>query len=49
MNWQAQKAAKHLAHTGQITVIVQDNHPIHNSNEVRQHSNQWQQQGLYSY
>ena len=47
MNWQAQKAAKHLANTGQITVIVQDNHPIHKSQEVRQYWNQWQQQGLY--
>ena len=47
MNWQAQKAAKHLAKTGQITVIVQDNHPIHKSKEVRQYWNQWQQQGLY--
>ena len=34
MNWQADKAAKHLAKTGQITVIVQDNHPIHKSKEV---------------
>lgn len=47
MNWQAQKAAEHLANTGQITVIVQDNHPIHRSREVRQYWHQWQQQGLY--
>ena len=47
MNWQADKAAKRLAKTGQITVIVQDNHPIHKSQEVRQYWNQWEQQGLY--
>ena len=29
MNWQADQAEKRLAQTGQITVIVQDNHPIH--------------------
>lgn len=47
MNWQANQAAKRLAKTGQITVIVQDNHPIHKSKEVRQYWNQWQEQGLY--
>ena len=47
MNWQADKAAKRLAKTGQITVIVQDNHPIHKSKEVRQHWNRWQEKGLY--
>ena len=35
MNWQADQAAKRLAKMGQITVIVQDNHPIHKSKEVR--------------
>ena len=29
MNWQAEQAQKRLLETGQITVIVQDNHPIH--------------------
>lgn len=29
MEWQAQQAQLRLATTGQITVIVQDNHPIH--------------------
>ena len=47
MNWQADKAAQHLAKTGQITVIVQDNHPIHKSKEVRQYWSKWQEQGLY--
>lgn len=47
MNWQADKATKRLAQTGQITVIVQDNHPIHKSQELRQYWNQWEQQGLY--
>ena len=47
MNWQADKAEKCLATTGKITVIVQDNHPIHKSKEVRQYWNQWQEKGLY--
>ena len=47
MNWQAEQAQKRLLETGQITVIVQDNHPIHKSKEVRQYWNQWQKQGLY--
>ena len=47
MNGQADQAEKRLAQTGQITVIVQDNHPIHKSQEVRQYWSQWEQQGLY--
>jgi transposase len=47
MNWQAEQAQKRLLETGQITVIVQDNHPVHKSKEVRQYWNQWQEQGLY--
>ncbi|MDJ0662120.1 MAG: hypothetical protein QNJ42_21935 [Crocosphaera sp.] len=31
MDWQAQQASQRLKETGQITVIVQDNHPIHMS------------------
>ncbi len=47
LNWQAQQAAKRLAQTGQITVIVQDNHPIHMSKKVREHWSAWQEQGLF--
>lgn len=47
MHWQAQKAQARLATTGKITVIVQDNHPIHTSKQVRACWQQWQEQGLY--
>ncbi len=47
MNWQAQKAALHLEQTGQITVIVQDNGPIHLSKASQSQSEQWQAQGLF--
>ena len=47
MNWQAEQAAKRLEQRGQITVIVQDNHPIHKSRNVRRYWKQWQEQGLY--
>jgi transposase len=47
LDWQALLAAKRLADTGQITVIVQDNHPIHTSKAVRTNWQRWQEQGLY--
>ena len=47
LDWQAEKAAQHLAETGQITVIVQDNHPIHKSKQVREHWSAWQEKGLF--
>lgn len=47
LDWQAHQAAQRLAETGQITVIVQDNHPIHTSKAVQSHWPQWQEQGLY--
>lgn len=47
MDWQAEQAAKRLAKTGQITVIVQDNHPIHMSKKVRDHWTDWQEKGLF--
>ncbi len=47
LDWQAEKAAKLLAETGQITVIVQDNHPIHTSKKVREHWSAWQEKGLF--
>lgn len=47
MEWQATKAAQHLAQTGQFTVIVQDNASTHRSRLTQHHWDQWQQQGLY--
>ncbi|GBL17165.1 hypothetical protein MTo_04495 [Microcystis aeruginosa NIES-1211] len=45
LEWQAQLAAQHFEKTGEITVIVQDNHPIHRSKQVREYWDKWQQQG----
>lgn len=47
MQWQASVAKERIAANGQITVIVQDNHPIHLSRQVKDYWSQWQQQGLY--
>lgn len=46
MDWVAQKAAQTLAATGRLTVVVQDNGPLHKSRLVRQHWARWQEQGL---
>lgn len=46
MNWVAQKAALSLAQTGRLTVVVQDNCPIHKRDIVRQHWQRWQEEGL---
>lgn len=47
LDWQAQQAAQRSADTGQITVIVQDNHPIHTSKAAKSRWSQWHEQGLY--
>lgn len=47
MEQQAILASKHLAQTGRITVVVQDNGPIHTSSEVRQRWTEWEKKGLY--
>ena len=47
LDWQAKQAAQRLANTGQITVVVQDNHPIHTSKAAKSRWSQWQEQGLY--
>lgn len=47
LDWQAHQAAQRLADTGQITVIVQDNHPIHTNKVVQSRWSQWYEQGLY--
>jgi hypothetical protein len=44
---QAQKAAQTLAETGLITVIVQDNGPVHTSHAAQAEWQNWQQQGLF--
>lgn len=46
MDWIADKAASLLKETGKITVVVQDNSPIHKSWEVRACWQRWSQQGL---
>ena len=46
MNWQAQKAASHLAER-QITVMIQDNASSHKSKLVQKCWIEWQKQGLY--
>lgn len=47
MDWIADKAARRLAETGCLTVVVQDNCKIHKCERVRQHWQRWQAQGLY--
>jgi putative transposase len=46
MDWIAQKAAQTLATTGRLTVVVQDNGPLHKSHLVRQYWAGWQEKGL---
>ncbi|MEN9518249.1 MAG: hypothetical protein RLZZ381_837 [Cyanobacteriota bacterium] len=46
MDWIAQKAAFKLQETGILTVVVQDNSPIHKSQEVRSCWSGWAEQGL---
>jgi len=43
----AQTASQHLAKTGCITVVVQDNGPIHTSSKVQQRWPEWEKHGLY--
>jgi putative transposase len=46
MDWIALKAASNLKETGKLTVVVQDNSPIHKSQEVRASWSNWAEQGL---
>ena len=46
MNWIADQAEAQLKATGKLTVIVQDNSPIHKSKEVRACWQGWSRQGL---
>lgn len=43
----AHTALQHLTATGCITVVVQDNGPIHTSSKVQQRWPEWEKQGLY--
>lgn len=47
MSHQADLASKHLAETDCITVVVQDNGPIHTSKDVQQQWPEWENKGLY--
>ena len=47
MDWVAATAAETIQQTGRLTVIVQDNGPIHTSKVVRQQWARWQEQGLF--
>lgn len=47
MDGVAQAAAETPKQTGRLTVVVQDNGPIHTSNLVRQQWARWQEQGLF--
>lgn len=45
MDWQAEQAAQTWVQTGRITVIVQDNGPIHTSKAAQAQVEGWQNQG----
>lgn len=47
INGQARQAQRLLKRSGKMTVLVQDNAPIHTSRAVKQRIARWQQQGLY--
>ena len=49
MDWQASLAAKLLASTGQITVVVLDNASFHKSGAAQKHWRHWQEQGLFMF
>lgn len=47
MNWLADIAAQTLSQTGRLTVVVQDNGPLHLSKLVQQQWERWQDKGLF--
>ena len=49
IDWQAKEASERLKKTGRITVIVQDQGPIHKSKLTRSQYNIWSEQGLYMF
>jgi hypothetical protein len=46
MDWVATRAASLFQQTGKLTVVVQDNSPIHTSHEARAAWKSWAEQGL---
>ena len=46
MDWVATRAASLFQQTGKLTVVVQDNSPIHTSHEARAAWKRWAEQGL---
>ncbi len=49
IDWQAKEASERFQKTGQITVIVQDQGPIHKSKLTRSQYEKWEKQGLYMF
>ena len=49
IDWQAKEASERLKKTGEITVIVQEQGPIHKSKLTRSQYNTWEEQGLYMF
>ncbi len=47
MDWIADIAAQTLEQTGRLTVVVQDNGPLHLSKVVQQQWGRWQEKGLF--
>jgi putative transposase len=46
MNWIADRAAKTLQETGQVTVVVQDNGSLHKSKITQAQWKRWEEQGM---
>jgi len=47
MDWIADIAAQTLEQTGRLTVVVQDNGPLHLSKVVQQQWGRWQEKGIF--
>jgi putative transposase len=47
MDWVAAKAAKILAETGRLTVVVEDNGSLHTSRLAQAQRKNWEEQGLF--
>lgn len=47
IDWEAQAAQQRLLQTGKITVIVQDQAPMHKSQAVKTKISDWEESGLY--
>ena len=49
MNWIAQQAASLFEKTEKLTVVIQDNSPIHKSQKVRACWRDWSDKDYYSF